>query len=152
MIGKIVLAVILIGVGGTGLAVVKPENALAVPFRNVATVTLELSSGMVSLLEETVNATAAYEKRIVWTALQGMRIVEEIDTPAVTEPTKDMAHFPSSEHPLFPDYIEDRYTLYKYTADSEGHVKVYMEGVLADTLLKIEQSLYQLEEVKAQNT
>ncbi len=143
-----VISLLLITTGGTSLAFAKPEHTLATPFKGVAITVTEASSAAISLIEDIRGVVATYERNIVSTALQSMRVIEDLrKMPPVTVSTNDMAHFPSPEHPLFPDYLDKRFSQFKYTVDSQGIVTVDTSGATTDTLLeKIEQLLNRLAE------
>ncbi|MFC1986360.1 hypothetical protein ACFLWC_05150 [Chloroflexota bacterium] len=84
------------------------------------------------------------------TALQSMRVEEGLkQTPLVRASTNDMACFPSREHYLFPDYLDKRFSQFKYTVDSKGIVSVDTSWATTDAFLeKIKQLLDRLEERK----
>lgn len=144
----VIISLLLIIGGGSSFAVAQPEHTLATPFRGVAITVAETSSAAISLIEDIRGVVATYERNIVSTALQSMRIIEGLrDVPPVTMPTNDMARFPSPEHPLFPDYLDKRNSQFKYTVDSTGTVSVNTSGATTDALLKkIEQLLKRLAE------
>lgn len=150
--GQVVLAVaialLLILSGGTSLAFAKPEHVLATPFKGIAITLTKASAGAIDLIEDVRGIVALYERSIVSTALQSMRVdagLKQI-TPLVVS-TNDMACFPSQEHPLFPDYLETRFSQFSYTVDSNGTVYVDTSWATTDTFLeKIKQLLDRLEE------
>ena len=90
---------------------------------------------------------ATFERSVVSTALQSMRVEENLkEMPTVTAPTNDMAGFPSQEHPLFPNYLDRRFTQFQYTVDSKGIISVDTSWAITDAFLeKIEQTLDRLE-------
>ena len=143
-----IVSIILVVVGGTSLALAKPEHALATPFRGVAATAAKASTGAVTLIEDIRGVVARYERNIVSTELQSMRVVEGLKVvPAVTVPTNDMACFPSLEYALFPDYLDKRSSQFRYTVDSKGIVSVDTSTATTDALLeRIEQLLEQLGE------
>ena len=79
-----------------------------------------------------------------------MRVTEGLKVvPAVTVSTNDMACFPSLEHCLFPDYLDKRFSQFRYTVNSDGIVNVDTSGATTDALLEeIEQWLNRLKEEK----
>jgi hypothetical protein len=142
-----VAVAVLITSWGTSLALARPESALVVPFRGVAAAVAETSAGAISLIEEVRVVAASFEHSVVSTAVQSMRITERLATLSpVSTPTNDMAYFPSEEYSLFPDYLDRRYSQFKYTVDSRGIVTVDTAGAVTDALLaKIEEVLKRLE-------
>ena len=132
---------------GTSFAFAEPGHPLAVPFRGVAITLTKASGSTASLIEDIRGITAIFERQVVSTALQSMRIEETLkEIPAVTVPTNDMAQFPSQEHPLFPDYLDRRLSQFKYTVDSKGIISVDTSWAITDAFLnKIEQTLDRLE-------
>lgn len=144
----VLASLLLITAGGTSLAFAQPQNALATPFKGVAATAVQTSVGAIGLIEEVRGVAALYERNIVYTALQSMRITERLAmVPVVTVPTNDMASFPSPGHPLFPDYLDKRFSQFKYTVDSDGIVTVDTSGATTDAFLaRLKQLLNQLEE------
>ena len=142
------LSMLLILLGGTSLAFANPGHPIAAPFKGIAITATQASSGAIGLIEEVRQVVAMYERSIVSTALQSMRVTEELDrVPTVTVSTNDMARFPSQEHCLFPDYLDKRFSQFKYTVDSKGIVTVDPSGTTTDGLLnKIRKLLERLEE------
>ena len=121
----VAIFLLVIGIGGTSFAFVKPEHAVAAPFRGVAVTLAKTTVGAIELIEGTRGIAATQERSIVSTALQSMRVYEGLEfVPPVTVPTNDMILFPSSECCLFPDYIETRFSQFRYTVDSKGIVVV----------------------------
>jgi len=145
-----VISFLSIFLGGTSLAFAQPEHALAAPFKGVAITVTMTSSEAISLIEGIRRLVATYERNIVSTALQSMRVIEGVgEVPPVTVSTNDMARFPSPEHCLFPDYLDKRFSQFKYTVDSNGIVNVDPSGATTDVLLKkIKQWLDRLVEGK----
>ena len=142
-----VLVVVLVTSAGTSLALARPESAAAAPFRGIASAIAETSAGAISLIEEVRAVAASYERSIVSTAVQSMRITEGLSTmSAVGAPTNDMAVFPSREHSLFPEYLDRLYSQFKYTVDSQGIVKVDSSWATTDDFkAKIKDLLSRLE-------
>ena len=143
-----VALVILMVVGGSSFAVAQPEHTLSAPFKGVAITVVEAASAAIGLIEDIRGVVAAYERNIISSTLQSMRVIEGLgQVPAVTVPTNDMARFPSPEHCLFPDYLDRRFSQFKYTVDSRGAVSVDTSGATTDALLEeIEQFLERLAE------
>ncbi|MFC1966970.1 hypothetical protein ACFLWI_08580, partial [Chloroflexota bacterium] len=133
----LVIVILSVVAGGTSFAFAKPENTAATPFKGVAIVILESSSAAINLVDDVRGVTVMYEYSIVSETLQLMRVTEGvIEVPPVTVPTNDMACFPSTECPLFPDYLQSRFSQFKYTVDSKGIVSVNTSGATTDTLLR----------------
>jgi hypothetical protein len=139
---------LLVFAGGSAFAMAQPEHKLAIPFRGVASTVLMTSAEAIHLIEDIRHIVAAYERNIVSTALQSMRVIEELDELSpVTSSTNDMAYFPSPQHPLFPDYLDKRFSQFKYTVDSTGIISVDTSGATTDTFLeKMERLIHQLAE------
>ncbi len=144
----VVIALLLTLLGGTSLAIAKPEHAMATPFKGIAIILTKTSAGAIGLIEDVRGIAAMHERSIVSTALQSLRVDQQLKeiTPMVVS-TNDMAQFPSPVHPLFPDYLETRFSQFKYTVDSNGSVSVDTSWATTDALLeKIKQLLDRLEE------
>ena len=141
------LVIVLVTAGGSSLALARPESALAAPFRGMAITVAEASAGAISLIEEVRAVATSFERSVVSTAVQSMRVTERLATmPAVSASTNDMAYFPSKENCLFPDYLDQRYSQFKYTVDSKGIVTVDSSWAITDAMLeKIEDLLRRLE-------
>lgn len=137
-----------IGIGGTSFAFVKPEHAMAAPFRGVAVTLAKATTGAIELIEGVRGIAASQERTIVSTALQSMRINEGLKfVPPVTVPTNDMTLFPSSECCLFPDYLETRFSQFRYTVDSKGIVVVDTSWATTDPFVdNIKKLILRLEE------
>ncbi|MFC1943079.1 J domain-containing protein [Chloroflexota bacterium] len=142
-----VLALVLMFSGGTSFAFAKPEHPLATPFKGIAVTLTKASIGTIGLIDDVRGITATYERKIVSTALQSMRVEEGLKRiPSVTASTNDMASFPSREHGLFPDYIEKRFSQFKYTVDNGGSVSLDTSRATTDAFLeKVNQLFEQLE-------
>ncbi len=129
-----VLAVLLIG---TTLAFAKPENVLAAPFRSVASTIAQVSTGVVELFNSSRSVAANAELKTISTVLQSMRVDESLKlVPPVVTPTNDMAFFPSREFCLYPEYLEKRYSQFKYTVNSKGIMTVDTSWAITDELLQ----------------
>ncbi len=133
---------------GTSFALAEPEHAVARPFRGPAVVALKASSGTIGLINDVRGVVAGYERNIVQTSVQSMRVMENLSSvPTVTVPTNDMACFPSERYSLFPEFLDKRYSQFRYTSDKDGIVKVYTSTATTDEFLtKIERLISQLEE------
>lgn len=135
LIAGVILALVL--AGGTAFAFAEPQHTLATPFKGVAITVAEASSAPVRLIEDIRGVVATYERNIVSTALQSMRVTEDLrDVPPITVPTNDMARFPSPEHPLFPQYLDKRFSQFRYTVDKDGIVSVDKSTATTDAFLK----------------
>lgn len=150
--GQVVLAIVIalfsILLGGTSFAFAKPEHTLATPFKGIAITLTMAPASAVHLIEYVRGIVAMYERTIVSEALQSMRVDTGLKgITLVVVPTNDMASFPSREHPLFPSYLETRFSQFKYTVDSNGAVKVDTYWAATATFLeKTKQLLDRLEE------
>ena len=143
----VAISLLFVILGGTSFALAKPEHALAAPFKGVAITVTETSRGAVDLIVEIRAVVATYERNIISVALQSMRMIENLDEISpVTVSINDMAKFPSREHPLFPDYLDKRFSQFRYTVNSEGIINVDTSGATTDALLeKTKQLLNRLE-------
>jgi len=143
----VAIVLFLVLVGGTSLAFTKPEHALAAPFRGIAIILAKASAGAASLIEDVRGITATQERKIISTMLQSMRVEEGLkQVPLVTVSTNDMACFPSREYCLFPDYLDRRFSQFKYTVDSKGILRVDTSWATTDAFLdKIKRLLDRLE-------
>lgn len=141
------IVVVLVTSAGTSLALARPESTAAAPFRGIAGAIAGTSMGAISLIEEVRAVAASYESSIVSQSVQAMRLLEGVKVvPAVGAPTNDMASFPSKEHSLFPEYLDRRFSQFKYTVDSRGIVRIDTSGATTDALLaKIKDLLRRLE-------
>lgn len=145
-----VLVIVLVMAGGSSLAFARSESPLAAPFRSVVSTIATIagtSAEAIGLIDDVYGVAASFERSVISTAVQSMRVTEGIeDVPVVTVPTNDMSIFPSKEHCLFPDYVDRQYSQFKYTVDSNGIVTVDTSGATTDALLKkIEGLLRRLE-------
>ena len=133
---------------GTSIAMAKPESAVSAPFKGLAIAVLRSSSEAIALIEEVRGVAAGYERNIVQTSVASMRVIENVrDTSVVSAPTSDLANFPSPEHPLYPDFLDKRYSQFSYTIDNDGIVTVHIVSTNPDSFLgRIKQLLIQLEE------
>ncbi len=130
------VVVVLLTAGGSSLAFARPQSALAKPFRGVAITIAETAAGAIGLIDDIRGVAADFERSVVSMSVQSMRITEGVKVvPAVTVSTNDMSVFPSKEHCLFPDYVDRRYSQFKYTVDSAGIVTVDTSWVTTDALL-----------------
>ncbi len=147
-----VVAIVLLSifVGGTSFAFVNPEHVLAAPFREVAITVSEAVVGVVEFIEVVRGVGATSERKIVSTAVQSMRVQDGMKiVPTVTTPTNDMAYFPSQECCLFPDYLDKRFSQYRYTVNSNGIVSVDTSWATTDNFIEnIKQLIEKLEQGK----
>jgi len=101
VITVVVVPLLLVIAVGASFAFAKPEHASAAPFKGIVITMTEAASRAIHLIEEVRGVAAVYERKIVSTALQSMRLDQGLKVvPAVTMPTNDMACFPSLEHCL----------------------------------------------------
>ncbi|MFC2071435.1 J domain-containing protein [Chloroflexota bacterium] len=136
VVSGVVIVLFSILFAGTSFAFAKPEHLLAAPFRGIAVTLIKTPAGIIGLIEDVRAIAATSERKIVSTALQSMRVDEGLErVPPVTVSTNDMARFPSREHRLFPDYLEKRFSQFKYTVDSKGIVSADTSWATTDAFL-----------------
>jgi prepilin-type N-terminal cleavage/methylation domain-containing protein len=72
---------------------------------------------------------ARTELSVIQTAMDSMMAVEQQATvvPALIN-TNDMAEFPNTDHPLFPNYLRDATSTGNYTCDDSGLVSQNTTG------------------------
>lgn len=142
-----VLVFLLFLLTGTSFAMAQPANPIAQTFEEPALLVLRLSSGAIGLIEDARGVAANYERNIVQSSINAMRVVENFEAISpVTVPTNDMACFPSLDCPLFPQYLDRRYSQFRYTFDEYGNIAVDTSTATTDNLLKnIKQIITQLE-------
>jgi len=122
---------------GTTLAFSNPENALAAPFRDVAMTVAQVSSGVAELITSSREIAASSELATISTAFQSMRIDEGlIVVSPVNIPENDMVLFPSREFGLYPEYLDRRYSQFKYTVNTKGIMEVDTSWATTDGFLK----------------
>lgn len=132
--------------GGTSLAFAKPDNSLSVPFRGIAVSLARVSCGALDILVDIRSIAANQERSVIATAFQAMRLDDNLKfvTP-LNQPTSDMAAFPAREHPLYPEYIETRFSQFRYTVDEYGVVNVDPSLAETDAVLeKLKQLISEL--------
>lgn len=104
--------------------------------RGIAITLTKASAGAIGLIEDVRGIAATSERKIVSTALQSMRVEEGLRrVPLVMVSTNDMARFPSREYCLFLDYLDRRFSQFKYTVDSKGIVSVDTSWATTDAFL-----------------
>ena len=131
------LVAIVVLVGGTALAFVRPESALAAPFRGIAEALAQVTVTTGDIIDDVRVAAAGYERQTVSSALQAMRVVDGITTVTlVTTPTNDMSDFPSAANPLYPEYLDRRYSQFNYTVSAYGNVTVDTSVATTDDFLE----------------
>ncbi|MFC1952971.1 J domain-containing protein [Chloroflexota bacterium] len=140
---KVMVSIILIiFLLGTTLAFSKPENVLAAPFRGVAASLAKASTGIVELLNVSREVASSAEHTTISTALQLMRIEEGLRVvPSVAKPENDMAFFPSKEFSLYPEYLDRRYSQFRYTVNSKGIMAVDTSWATTDGFLEFMQQI-----------
>ncbi len=101
----------------------------------------------IGLIDYARGIAASHERKVVSTALQSMSVDQEItqvDPLAIS--TNDMAEFPSRQYSLFPDYLDSRFSQFKYLIDNDGIVQVDTSRPTTDAFLdRIKQTLSKLE-------
>jgi len=140
---SISLAIVIIW---SSLTLAKPEYVLGTPDKGTGSSTAAASAETTGLIENILGAIALYERNIISESLQSMRLTEKLaEIPPVIVPTNDMMYFPSAEHPLFPDYVDKRFSQFEYTVNAQGIVNVDTSAANTDALLEpIEHSLPRL--------
>ncbi len=130
------LVVIVVFVGGTSLAFVRPQSALAAPFRGIAEMLAQVTVVADDIIDDARGVAAGYERQTVSSALQAMRVIDGITTvtPVVT-PTNDMSAFPSAANPLYPEYLDRRYSQFNYTVSAHGNVTLDTSVATSDAFL-----------------
>jgi hypothetical protein len=127
----------LVCVAGISLAVTEPENVMAAPFRGMAIKTLEVGLSMVTAFRDARTVAATHEYSIIVNTLQVMQITDNVSKlPEVTTPTNDMSIFPSTAHPLYPDFIKSARSQFSYTIDSKGELFINKDEASIDPALK----------------
>ncbi|MFC1847364.1 hypothetical protein ACFLW5_00925 [Chloroflexota bacterium] len=136
-IAIVIVSVFFTTILGTSVAIASPERTLATPFRRIAATVMRTSGETTVIIDHVRGVVATYERSIVSESLQSMRVIEGLyDVPSVTTPTNDMASFPAAEYSLFPDYVESRFSQFKYTVDPNGTVNVHKSATTTDTLIR----------------
>jgi hypothetical protein len=131
-----VLGILPVVVGGTSLAFAKPETTLAVPFRGMAASLAKVSAGTIQFVVDLRSIAASQERSVVATAFQAMRLdAGMVSVAPLPESTNDMAAFPSSQHPLYPEYIETRFSQFRYNVDAYGVVTVDASWATTNAIL-----------------
>lgn len=132
----IIVALLPVFLGGTSFAFANPEHLLATPFRGIAVTLAKTSAGAIGLVEDIRGIAATHERSVVTTAFQTMRIDTDSQLiPRVLVSTNDMAAFPSPEYSLYPEYLETRFSQFRYTVDSNGVVRVDVSWATTDAFL-----------------
>lgn len=67
------------------------------------------------LEKERIAEAQTGELQLVSDALRQMMGQEELDFLDILEATNDMSVFPNSEHSLYPKYLKEKYTQWKYS-------------------------------------
>lgn len=130
------LSLLVIG-SGVSLAIAEPENAMAAPFHGMAIKTLEVGLSMVTAFRDVRTVTATHEYSVILNSLQVMQITDNVSKlPEVTTPTDDMSIFPSTAHPLYPNFIKSARCQFSYTIDSKGELFINKDEATVDPALK----------------
>ncbi|MFC1921362.1 hypothetical protein ACFLYQ_06545 [Chloroflexota bacterium] len=117
----LVSALLLLNAMGSSVAAAKNASRPETPLEGIIAVLSGVPVDSLNLLENVQDVAAQYERSIVSESLQIMRILERIrDVPPVTQPTNNMAQFPTSQNPLFPEYLSWKYSQFGYTVDKYG--------------------------------
>ncbi len=142
-----VIPLLFIIFGVASFTVINPASALAAPLKSVVAAVTQASSESVRLIEEARAVVASYERNIISQSLHSMRVIRNLsEVPPITVSTNDMANFPAPEYPLFPDYLDRRFSQFNYTVNSKGIIDIDTSSATTDFFLKkIDQLLTQLE-------
>jgi prepilin-type N-terminal cleavage/methylation domain-containing protein len=73
------------------------------------------------IIVDSDQASRRMELRIVQTAMDIMIVTQQLQNVKTSTGTSDMTTFPEG-HPLYPKYLRDANTQFRYTCDSEGNV------------------------------
>ncbi len=130
-------AAVLAVFSGTSFAMAQPSNEISKIFKYPAIFTLRTGHHIIELFE-VVRATAAnYERNIIQTAVNSMRVIDNIEViRPTTEYTNDMAAFPSLQNPVFPQYLDKRFSQYRYTINEFGILEVDASTATTARLLR----------------
>jgi hypothetical protein len=121
----LIIPVLLLGTFGRSAMAAKAETEHLTPLEGILAVLAGAPADTVTLLDNVQEVVAQYERSIVAESVQLMRISEGVrEVTPVTEPTNDMAAFPTPENPLFPEYLSWKYSQFDYTVDGYGIVSV----------------------------
>lgn len=131
------LVAVVVFVGGTSLAFARPQSALAAPFRGIAEMFTQVTVAATAIIDDARGVAAGHERQTVSSALQAMRVLDKVTavTP-VTTPTNDMSGFPSAANPLYPEYLDRRYSQFNYTVSTHGNVTIDTSVATSDTFLE----------------
>ncbi len=131
-----ILGILPVVVGGTSLAFAKPDTNLAVPFRGIAASLAKVSSDTIQFVVDLRSIAANQERGVVATAFQAMRLdTSLVSVTPLGQSTNDMAAFPSTQHPLYPEYIETRFSQFRYNVDEYGVVTVDASWATTNAIL-----------------
>jgi len=129
----LIITIVLASTLGTSVASAKSESKPATPLEGIVAV-LAGAPADTNLIDNIQSVVAQYERSIVSESLQLMRIVEDVrDVSPVTEPTNDMALFPTPQNPLFPEYLNWKYSQFNYTVDKYGIVSLETDNLTGNT-------------------
>ncbi len=126
----LLVTILLVCTAGATATAAKTDSGPKNPLEGIIAVLTGAPTGPGSLLEDVQAMVAQYERSVVTESLQWMRIMERMpDVPPVTEPTNDMALFPTPQNSLFPDYLTWKYSQFKYTVDENGIVSIQTDNL-----------------------
>jgi hypothetical protein len=128
------ITIILISTLGTKVASAKSEEEPASHLESIIAVLSGAPINTVTLIDDVQGVVAQYERSIVSESVQLMRIVEGVqDVPPTTQPTNDMTCFPTPQNPLFPEYLNWKYSQFDYTVDRYGIVSLGTDNLTDNT-------------------
>jgi hypothetical protein len=138
----LLVVAVLVFISGSTIALASPEEDIAPPFKMVALAELQVSAYVLCLVDSVRTIMANAECRMISNSLQYMRIETKLKTLSpVSQPTNDMTRFPSPQNPLYPEFVDRPNSLFNYTVDKNGIVKVDNSGSLSDALSNIDKHI-----------
>jgi hypothetical protein len=130
----LVAGFLVLSVMGSSRAEAKAEDRPDTPLEGIIAVLSGAPLNPVELLDDVQEIAAQYERSVVSESLMAMRVLERVRyVPPVTEPTNNMAYFPSYQYPLFPEYLNWKYSQFEYTVDEHGIIYTGTAGPTDDS-------------------
>ncbi|MFC1900911.1 hypothetical protein ACFLYN_04890 [Chloroflexota bacterium] len=121
----LVSAFLVLSVMGSSTAAAKSASRPQTPLEGIIAVLSGDPMDPLTLLDNVQEVVAQYERSVVSESLQAMRVLERVrEVTPVTVPTNNMAFFPSSQNPLFPEYLNWKYSQFEYTVDEYGIINI----------------------------
>ncbi|MFC2070366.1 hypothetical protein ACFLTB_04250 [Chloroflexota bacterium] len=117
----LISTILLLSTLGSSTVAAKTASGPQTPLEGIIAILSGAPTDAGTLLENVQEVAAQYERSVVSESVQIMRILERVrNFPPVTEPTNNMARFPTPQNPLFPEYLDWKYSQFKYTVDQYG--------------------------------